>query len=137
MVSTLLSVIILQVNLFHTPLLRVLELHIKSIRGISIHITEPKIHISCSENHDSTLFFNYFYMSSLPTLVHTIAKGSTFSISSPFDVTKLQKIVFMSHRQAAFRSRQWTRIFLTTPIAMGTQLCFIQHPESHSSSRKL
>ena len=44
-----------------------------------------------SENHDSTPFFYYFYMSPLSTLAHTIAKGSTFSISSPFDVAKLQK----------------------------------------------
>ena len=32
-----------------------------------------------------------FFTSPLPTLTHTIAKGSTFTISSPFDVTKLQK----------------------------------------------
>ena len=46
----------------------------------------------------------------------------------------------MCYRLAAFGSLcQWTRIFifLTTPIAIGTQLCFIQHRESHSSSRKL
>jgi hypothetical protein len=30
-------------------------------------------------------------MSPLSTLTHTIAKGSTFLISSPFDVTKIQK----------------------------------------------
>ena len=33
----------------------------------------------------------YFYMSSLPILSHTIAKSNTFLITSPFDVTKLQK----------------------------------------------
>jgi hypothetical protein len=32
-----------------------------------------------------------FYMAPLQTLANTIAKGSTFSISSPFDITKLQK----------------------------------------------
>ena len=53
----------LQVALYHTPHLRVLEVHINGIRGISIHITETKIHISYSENHDSTLLFYYFYMS--------------------------------------------------------------------------
>ena len=67
-------------------------------------------------------------MSPLLTFAHTTAKGSTFSFSSLFNVTKLQqKIVLMSHRLAAFRSqRQWTRIFisLTTPMAMGTQLGF-------------
>ena len=36
-------------------------------------------------------YFYYFYMSHLPTLAHIIVKGSTFSISSPFDITKLQK----------------------------------------------
>jgi hypothetical protein len=77
----------LLINL-QTPL-RVLEVHLNGIRGISIHITEPKIHISYSENH-STLFFYYVYMSPLPTLAHTIAKCSTFSTSSSFDVTKLQ-----------------------------------------------
>ena len=40
---------------------------------------------------ESTLFFHYFYISPLPTLSHTIDKVSTFSISSTFDVTKLQK----------------------------------------------
>ena len=59
---------------------------------ITIHITESKIHISYSENHDSTLFFHYFYMSPFPTLALTIAKGSTFSIRSPLDVKQLQKI---------------------------------------------
>ena len=52
-----------------------IEVHINGIRGINIHITKSKIHISYSENHDSTLFFNYFYISSLPTLVHIVAKG--------------------------------------------------------------
>ena len=77
----------------------------------------------------------------LPTLAHTMAKGSTFLISSPFDVAKLQKrIVLMSHRLAAFRSQcHWTGIFisLNTPIAIGTQLCFKRHRDSHSSPRKL
>ena len=84
MVSTLLLVIILQVAIPPPPL-RVLEVRINDIKDINIHITESKIHISYSENHDSTLCFYYFYMSALPTLAHT------FSISSPFDVTKLQQ----------------------------------------------
>ena len=44
----------------------------------------------------------------------------------------------MSHRPAAFHSRcQWTCIFLslTTPMAMGTQLGFKRHRESHYSSQ--
>ena len=42
----------------------------------------------------------------------------------------------MSHRLAALHSQcQWTRIFLSlaTPMAMGTQLGFKQHRESHYS----
>ena len=74
---------------FPPPHLRVLEVHINGIKSITIHITESNIHISYSENHELTLFFYYFYMSPLPTLAHSIAKGNTFSISSSFDVTKL------------------------------------------------
>ena len=55
-----------------------------------------------------------------------------------------KKIALMSHRlAAAFRSqRQWTRIFLslTAPMAMGTQIGFKRHRESHylsQCSRKL
>ena len=130
----------LQVALLQTPPLRVLEVHINGIRGVTIHITESNIHISYSENNHSTLVFYYFYMSPLPTLAHIIAKGSTFSITCPFYITKLQKIVLMCYRLAAFGSQcRSTRIFisLTTPIAMGTQLCFKRNWESHSSSRKL
>ena len=45
---------------------------------ITIHITETKIHISYSENHDATLMlvFYYFYVSTLPTHAHIIAKGA-------------------------------------------------------------
>ena len=49
------SVNILLVNL---PL-RMLEVHINGIRGITIHIIESKIHISYFENHDSTLMLFY------------------------------------------------------------------------------
>ena len=52
-----------------------LRVQVNSIRSISIHITESKIHISYSRNQDSTLFFYYFYMSPLPTLVHIVAKS--------------------------------------------------------------
>ena len=85
------QILFLQVALFHIPPLRVLEVQINGIRGITIYITESKIHISYSGNHVSTLFFNYFYMLPLPTIAHIVAKRSAFSISSPFDVTKLQK----------------------------------------------
>jgi hypothetical protein len=68
----------LQVALSHIPPLRVLEVHLNGIRGITIHITVPKIHISYSENNDSTLFFYYFNVSPVPTLAHTIAKGTNY-----------------------------------------------------------
>ena len=60
-----------------------------------------------------------------PSSISLLRVGNTFSISSPIDATKLQKIVLMSHRLAAFHSQcQWTRIFisLTTPNAMGLNL---------------
>ena len=79
----------LQVALPHIPPLWVLEVHINDITRITIYITDSKIHFNYSENHDSPLFFYYFYVSILPTLAHTIAKGSTFSISSLFDLTNL------------------------------------------------
>ena len=43
-------------RLSHIPPLQVLEVHLNGIRGITIHIIEPKIHISYSKNHDLTLF---------------------------------------------------------------------------------
>ena len=129
------QLLFLLIFISHTPPLRVLEVNINSIRGITIHITEFKINISYSKNLDSKLMlvFYYFYMSPLSNLTRIIAKGSTFSISSPFDVTKLQKTVLTSHRLAALRSQcQWTGIFKspTTPMAMGTQLRFKLHRES-------
>jgi hypothetical protein len=88
-VSTLsLSVIIFAGRPFPHPTFTGIEVHINGITGITIYITESKIHISYSKTNDSTLFFYYFYISSL---AHTIAKGSTFSTSSLFDVTKLQE----------------------------------------------
>ena len=113
-------------------------------RGITSHITEYKIHISYSENHDSTLMLSSIIFTCHPfqpssnTLLRV---GNTLLISSPFDVTKLQNNALMSHRLAAFYSQcQWTRIFFTTPMAMGTKLGFKWHRESHYStqcSRKL
>ena len=60
-----------------------------------------------------------------PSSISLLRVGNAFSISSLFDVTKLQKNVLMCHRLAAFHSQcQWTRIFisLATSMAMGTQL---------------
>ena len=82
---------ILALNIYIYIHLRVLEVHINDIMGITIHFSVSKIHSSYSEKHDSTLFFYYFYMSPLPTLANTIAKSSTLSTSSPVDVKKLQK----------------------------------------------
>ena len=55
------------------------------------HITESKIHISYSKNHDSSLFFYYFYMSPLSTLAHIIAKGSIFFDQLSFWYKKITK----------------------------------------------
>jgi hypothetical protein len=125
MVSTLLSVIFfIKVALSHTPPLRVLEVHINGITGMTIHYTESKIHISYSENYDLTLFFYYFYMPSLPTLAHTIAKGSTFSISSPFDVTKLQKNCLDVSSTGSF----------PFPMSMDTHIHILYHPYGDGDS---
>ena len=52
--------------------LQVLEVHINSIRGIIIHITESKIHISCSENSIIFIFTGHPFA----TLAHIIAEGT-------------------------------------------------------------
>ena len=54
------------------------SIHLNSIRDIIIHITESKIHISYSENLDSTLIliFYYFTCHPFPTLARIIAKGT-------------------------------------------------------------
>jgi hypothetical protein len=96
----------------------VLEVHINGVTGKTIHITESRIHISYSENHDSTLFFCYFSLSFLPTLAYTIAKGSNFSISSPFDVTKLQK----NYLDVSFTGS------FPFPISMDTPIHILYHP---------
>ena len=73
-----------------------------------------------------------------PSSISLLRVGNTFAISSPLDVTKLQKIVLMSHRLGAFHSQcQWTCIFLslTNPMVMRTQLGFKQHRESCYSSQ--
>ena len=112
----------------------------KMHQGISIHITESKIHVSYlkkkqqQQRFDNNVVFYYFYMSPLPTFANIIPKANNYSISSPFDVTKLQKIALRSHRLAAFHSQcQWTRIFVsfTNPMAMGTQFGFKRHREGH------
>ena len=113
----------LQVAFSHTPPLRVLEVHINVIKGITIHNIESNIHISYSENHESTLFFCYFYMSSLPTSPIPLLRVVLFRSVLLLMLQNYKKIVLMSHRLTAFCSQcQWTHIFisLTTSIAMGT-----------------
>ena len=131
-VSTLLSVIIFTFHPFpHLTFMCARGAH-KQHQGY-IHIPESKIHISYSKNHNSTLFFYYFYMSHLPSLAHIIAKGSIFLINSSFDGTKLQKNCLDVSSTGSFPYQcQWTLIFksLTTPMAMGTQLGFQRHRES-------
>ena len=93
-------------------------MHLNGKRGITNHITYHKIHISYSEYFDSTLLFYYFYMSPLPTLAPTMAKGNTFSISSPFDVTKVQK-----------KSLDVSTTGISTfPISMDTHIHIPYHP---------
>ena len=58
MVSTLLSVIISTGRPLPPSPLRVLEVHINGVRGISILIIESKIHISYLKNRDSTLMLS-------------------------------------------------------------------------------
>ena len=131
--------LLLQVVLSHTPPLQLQEVHINGITRITIHITEYKIDITYLRNHDSTLMLPSIIFTCHPFQTSSISLlrvGNNFSVSSLFDVTKLQEIVLMSHRLAALHSQcQWTRIFIsiTTPMAMGTQLGFKQHWESYSS----
>ena len=123
-----------------------LKLHINGIRFKNIHIIESKIYISYLKHHDSTLMLSSIIFTChpfQPSSISLLRVGNTFSISSPLDVTKLQKIGLMPHRLAAFHCQcQWTHIFLslTAPMTMGTQLGFKRHWESHYSaqfSRKL
>ena len=110
----------------------------KRHQGITIHITESKIYISYSKNHDSTLFFYYFYMSPLPILVYIIAKGSTFLISSPFDITKLQKKMswYVINWQLSVPNVNGHAYSypLPHPMAMGTQPGFKRYRKSHHLS---
>ena len=86
------------------------------------------------KKHDSTLMQSSIIFTChpfQPTSISLLRVSNTFSISSPFDVTKLERL-------AAFHSQcQWTCIFLslTNPMAMRTQLGFKQHRESRYSSQ--
>ena len=93
---------------------------VNGIRGITIHITESKIHISYSENHDSTLILLLFlchpFEPSLVSLLRVVLFRSVFLSM----LLNLKINVLTSHRLAFFRSQcQWIRIFksLTTPMA--------------------
>ena len=121
-------------------------MHIIDIRGITIHITQFKIHISYLRNHDSALMLSSIVFTChpfQPSSISFLRVGNTFSISSPFDITKLRKIVLMPHWLAVFHSQcQWTRILLLlllllllsliTPMAMGTQHLDLNSIESDS-----
>ena len=102
------------------------------------------MHINYSKNHYSTLMLTYYlYLSTPPTLARIIAKGSTSSINSPLDVSKLHKNCLDLSSTGSFPFQcQWTRILksLTTSITMGTQLVLVRRRESQYSfqcSRKL
>ena len=76
----------LQVALSHILPLRVQEVHIDCIKGITIHISESKIHISYSEKPWFDIIILLFLHATTSS-----PKGSNFSISSPFNIIKLQK----------------------------------------------
>ena len=93
-VSRVLSLTIFTGSHLQPPPLRVLEVHINDIRGIYFHITESKIHISYLRNYDLTLILSSIIFTChpfQPLSISLLRVGSTFSISSPFDITKLQK----------------------------------------------
>ena len=124
----------LQVALSHIPPLGVLVVHINGIRGITIHITDPPKFISAVPKtmirHHSSIFSICHPFQPLPILLLRIVVFRSVLVLMSLNYNK---IVLMCHRLGVFGSQcQWIRIFisLTTPIAMGTQLC-------HSSSRKL
>ena len=137
-VSTLLSVIISTGRPFPQPTLQVQKVHINGIMGTTILINESIIHISYSENHDSILFFYYFYMSPFQPSPTPLLRVVIFRSVLLLMLQNYIRIVLISHRLAAFRSQcEWTRISISlpTPMAMGNQLGFKRHRKGHYSSQ--
>ena len=109
------------------PPLRVLEVHINGIIGISIHITESKIRISYLKHHDSTLMlFSIIFTCHPfhPSSISLLRVGNIFSISSPFDVTKLQKNCLDASSTSSF----------PFPMSMDTHILIPYHPYGDKDS---
>jgi len=91
-VSTLLSVIIFTGHPLPPPLpLWVLKVHINSI--YSYHRVQNSYQLF-KKNHDLTLMLSSIIFTChpfQPSSISLLRVGNTFSISSPFDVTELQK----------------------------------------------
>ena len=120
----------LQGAFYHNPPLRVLEVHVNGIRGLTIHITKSKIHISYSENHDSTLLFYYFYMSPLPSLRVVIFRSVLLLILQNYKKKNCLDVLLTG--RFPFPTSMDTHIYIPyPPMAMGTQLGFKRHWESH------
>ena len=92
-VLIVLSMIIFRGSHLLPPTIRVLEVNISGIIGISILITESKIHISYLKHHDWTLILSSIIFTCYPFRPSSISLLYRLyrSISSPFRVTKLQK----------------------------------------------
>ena len=133
--------LLLQIVLHNTPIFTgAWGEHKHQEYNYSHHRTQNSYQLFRKPSFDTNVGFLLFLHVTPSNLLDIIAKDITFSVSGPVDVTKLQKTVLSSHRLADFRSQcQWTRIFVsfTIPMAMGTQLSFKRHRESHSSSWKL
>ena len=89
-------------------------MHINGIRGITIHITEFKIHISILKTiiqHYSSIIFTYHPFQ--PSSIALLKVIFFLSVLLLMLLNYKRKNVLTSHRLAAFRSQcQWTRIFV-------------------------
>ena len=115
--------------------LRVLEVHICGIRGIYSSKFISAIRKTMFRYYFSIIFTCHAFE---PSSISFLRVGNTFSNSSPFDVTRLQNKVLMSHRMTVLHSQcQWKRICLSLTIrmAMSTDLGFKRHQESRYSSQ--
>ena len=118
-VLTLLSVVIFYISPFPTLHTGARGVH-KRHQGYNYLYHRIQNSYQLFQNHDSTLFFYFVYMSPLPTLAHTIAKGSGFSISSFFDVIKLQQNCLDVSSTGSF----------PFPMSMSTHILIPYHPYS-------
>ena len=114
MLSTLLSV-----NIFYRSPLTTTFTGARSASGVYLFISQSPKFISAIPKtmirHYSSIIFTCHPFK--PLSISLLRVGNPFLISSPFDVTKLQKIILMFHRLTAFHSQcQWTRIHILPPL---------------------